>query len=116
MGDLADGEQTTVKGSGSAEYTLKNSGGVFSCTCPAWRNQSVAIERRTCKHLRALRGDAQEQERLGGAELSGKPVRVVKPAQAADRALAATGDEDDQDDEGPPLLLAHKWESSIDIS
>jgi hypothetical protein len=26
-------------------------GGVYSCTCPAWRNQSTAIERRTCKHI-----------------------------------------------------------------
>ena len=55
MNDLADGESTQVKGSGSAEYTLKNTGGVYSCSCPAWRNQSLAIERRTCKHLRRFR-------------------------------------------------------------
>jgi DNA ligase-1 len=58
MGDLADGEQTQVKGSGSAIYTLKNSGGVYPCTCPAWMHQSLGIERRTCKHLRALRGES----------------------------------------------------------
>ena len=53
-----------MKGSGSSIYTLKNSGGVYSCTCPAWRNQSLGIERRTCKHLRAYRGDEAETKRL----------------------------------------------------
>ena len=67
MGDLADGEHTQVNGSGSAVYTLKNSGGVYSCTCPAWMHQSLGIEVRTCKHLRAFRGDAAEQERVGSA-------------------------------------------------
>ena len=46
---------------------LKNTGGVYSCSCPAWRNQSSAIEKRTCKHLRRLRGDAAEEVRTGGA-------------------------------------------------
>ena len=58
--DLEDGESTEVKGSAAKPYVLKNVGGVYSCTCPAWRNQSAAIERRTCKHLRKLRGDAAE--------------------------------------------------------
>jgi DNA ligase-1 len=67
MPDLADGESVEVQGSGAKPYVLKNSGGVFSCTCPAWRNQSIAIEKRTCKHLRKLRGEAAEEERIGGA-------------------------------------------------
>ena len=66
MPDLQDGETTEMHGSGSKPYVLKNTGGVYSCSCPAWRNQSVAIERRTCKHLRKLRGDAAEEERIGG--------------------------------------------------
>ena len=64
MPDLADGESTTMKGSGANPYQLKNVGGVYSCTCPAWRNQSLTIEKRTCKHLRKLRGDAAEEERI----------------------------------------------------
>jgi len=74
MPDLADGESVEMKGSGPKPYVLKNVGGVYSCTCPAWRNQSTAIERRTCKHLRKYRGDAAEEVRLGGA-LPAKPVR-----------------------------------------
>ena len=67
MPDLKDGESIEMQGSGSKPYVLKNVGGVYSCTCPAWRNQSLAIERRTCKHLRKLRGDATEEARIGGA-------------------------------------------------
>ncbi len=65
MADLNDGESVEMKGSGAKPYVLKNVGGVYSCTCPAWRNQSIAIERRTCKHLRKLRGDAAEEVRIG---------------------------------------------------
>jgi len=54
MTDLNDGESTQVTGSGSSVYTLKNSGGVYSCTCPAWRSQSEPIERGSCKHLRRV--------------------------------------------------------------
>ena len=100
MPDLADGESIEMKGSGAKPYVLKNVGGVYSCTCPAWRNQSTAIERRTCKHLRKLRGDAAEEARLGGA-LPAKPV-----AAAADGEEAA----------GPPLLLAETWDTAADLS
>ncbi|MDF2693181.1 MAG: ligase [Labilithrix sp.] len=112
MQDLADGETTTVKGSGSAVYTLKNSGGVYSCTCPAWMHQSIGIERRTCKHLRAFRSDDAEKERLGTAELTGKPARPPRAPKAAGEGDDARDDEDD----APPLLLAHKWETEIDIA
>jgi hypothetical protein len=46
MQDFKDGESIEMQGSGVKPYTLKNTGGVYSCSCPAWRNQSLAIERR----------------------------------------------------------------------
>ncbi len=98
MPDIADNESVEIKGSGSSVYTLKNSGGVYSCTCPAWRHQSISIERRTCKHLRAYRGEAEEAERVGN------PEPVVKAASSA------------SNHEGPALLLAHKWETDVDIT
>jgi DNA ligase-1 len=105
MPDLADGESTEMKGSGARPYVLKNTGGVYSCTCPAWRNQNTAIERRTCKHLRKLRGDAAEEARLGGT-LPQKPVRK-----------ASTGaDGEEGGDAGPPLLLAETWDSAADLA
>jgi DNA ligase-1 len=105
MADLADGQSAEVQGSAKLPYVLKNSGGVYSCTCPAWMHQSIAIERRTCKHLRALRGDEAEKKRLGSAELSGKP--------SAPKTAGAPGGAGDG---VPPLLLAHKWELDVDLT
>src|SRR6185437_10629799 len=64
MADLKDGEVHLMQGSGCKPYELKNVGGVYSCSCPAWRNQSVAIEKRTCKHMQAPR-------RCGGGGAAG---------------------------------------------
>jgi DNA ligase-1 len=95
MSDLNDGESVAVQGSGSKPYVIKNVGGVYSCSCAAWRNQSLPIERRTCKHIRKLRGDAAEEARVGGA-LPAKP----KEAKAGGSA--------------PPLLLAERWDCVTD--
>ncbi len=108
---LADGESVQVKGSGSSLYTLKNSGGVLSCTCPAWRNQDLGIERRTCKHLRAYLGDEAESARLGAAALTGRPPKPPRAAGPGDGAGSAEDDED-----GPPLLLAQKWSTDTDLT
>jgi len=95
MPDLRDGESTEMPGSGSRPYVLKNVGGVYSCSCPAWRNQSLAIERRTCKHLRKLRGEAAEEARIGGT-------------------LPAPPKEPRSDVHAPPLLLAESWDGCAD--
>ena len=34
-----DGATTEVRGSGAKPYQLKNTGGVLSCSCPAWRRE-----------------------------------------------------------------------------
>ena len=94
-----------MQGSGAKPYVLKNTGGVYSCSCPAWRNQSIAIEKRTCKHLRKLRGDAAEESRIGGA----LPQRPVRAAQSADGEAG-------EEDSGPPLLLAESWDNAADLS
>jgi DNA ligase-1 len=95
MPDLADGESTTMQGSGAKPYELKNTGGVYSCSCPAWRNQSIAIEKRTCKHLRKLRSDAAEQARVGSAAAPPPTARTDKPNAA-------------------PVLLAEIWDGLLD--
>jgi DNA ligase-1 len=100
--DLADGESTTMQGSGSKPYVLKNTGGVYACSCPAWRNQSAPIERRTCKHLRKLRGDAAEAERIAAGGAAGEAVEL--PPVAAAKA------------EGAPVLLAERWDSAADLT
>jgi DNA ligase-1 len=95
MADLNDGESVAVQGSGPRPYVLKNVGGVYSCSCAAWRNQSLPVERRTCKHLRNLRGDAAEQARVGGA--------LPAPPKAAGPGSTA-----------PLLLLAERWDCVAD--
>ena len=96
MRDLKDGESAQVQGSARAPYILKNVGGVYSCTCPAWRNQSLPIERRTCKHIRCMRGEQAEQERLG-AMVPLKPSTAAKPNV-------------------PGVLLAQVWKNDFDLT
>src|SRR5437868_6812014 len=96
MPDLQDGESVEMQGSGTKPYVLKNVGGVYSCSCPAWRNQSIGIERRSCKHLRKYRSDAAEEARLGSA-------LPVKPVTSAGKEA-----------EAPPLLLAETWDGVTD--
>jgi len=99
MPDIADGETVEMQGSARLPYQLTNRGGVYSCSCPAWRNQSVGIERRTCKHLQKYRGAEAEQERLGSA-LPARPVN----------------EDGDATSDAPPLLLAHTWDNETDLS
>src|SRR3954465_4354369 len=98
MPGLVDGESVEMKGSGARPYVLKNVGGLYSCTCPAWRNQSIGIERRTCKHLRRLRGDAAEEARVGLATPA-RPELEGEEGAGAEKA-------------GPPLLLAERWDNA----
>jgi DNA ligase-1 len=93
MPDLKDGESAEMKGSGAKPYVLKNVGGVYSCTCPAWRNQGgVGIEKRSCKHLKKLRGEAAEAARCGAP------------------APEPSDEEEKPTKEIPPLLLAVDWD------
>ena len=102
MPDLADGETIEIKVSGAAPYVLKNVGGVFSCTCPAWRNQGGGADRRTCKHLKRLRGEAVELARVG-APAAATSAAVPKVSRSGGGAA-------------PPLLLAHVYEPEVDPS
>lgn len=96
MPDLQDGQSAQVQGSARLPYVLKNIGGVYSCTCPAWRNQSLPIERRTCKHLRQYRGEAVEAKRLAH-------FGSLAPISAAAGPTKA-----------PAVLLAESWDGELD--
>jgi len=100
--DLADGETTQVRGSSGSFYELRNVGGVFSCSCPAWRNQSHPHYQRTCKHLTQFRGADLEKERLLKA---GATPPETKPASSSSSKA-----------DGPPILLAHSWDQQTDLT
>jgi DNA ligase-1 len=113
MPEIKDGESVEMQGSAATPYILTNTGGVLSCTCPAWRNQSVPIERRTCKHLRKYCGEDAEKERLGG-EI---PERASVLRRAKSSTSVENGEADDGEEQsGPPLLLAHSWTNDIDLT
>ncbi len=133
---LKDGEVAFMEGSGKKPYELKNTGGVFSCSCPAWKNQSKNIDMRTCKHLRAHLGSAHEDARLGNKLTATDPVvdsnvevrKIVKGQtiaeargidqnvilnRAKEQGRKLRPDEKAQLN-GPPILLAHKFENDFD--
>src|ERR1700691_3994811 len=99
MPDLQDGESIEMRGSGSKPYILKNVGGVYSCSCPAWRNQSRGIEQRSCKHLRLYRGEQAEQQRLGQAMPTPSRPASTKPKPIV-----------------PALLVAETWSPDADVT
>ena len=51
MPDIQDADSIEIQGSGAKPYVLKNTGGIYSRSCPAWRNQSVP---RRMKRLNAF--------------------------------------------------------------
>jgi DNA ligase-1 len=144
MPQLIEGKTEYVQGSGKKPYELKNVGGVYSCSCPAWRNQSVPIDKRTCKHLRSFCGSASEDARIGSSTVvnqagtttghlqtqkpnvsvasshEGKVIRAdAQYAQMIVDRAAAEGRKLRPDEKakisGPPVLLAHKFDSFKDL-
>jgi DNA ligase-1 len=108
MPDLRDGETAEIQGSAKTPYVLKNTGGVYSCTCPAWRNQSIPIGQRTCKHLKKYRGEQAEKARLAGS---------TSAATVATTDSAVGSEPDDAESAaGPPLLLANTWTNDVDLA
>ena len=70
--DLADGQSVPVRGTDGALYTLRNTGGLYSCSCAGWMHQNLPLELRSCEHLRGWRGEAAEAARLAQARRGGK--------------------------------------------
>jgi DNA ligase 1 len=99
MPDLADGETFLMQGSGKNPYRIKNVGGVYNCTCPAWCNQSQPSNARTCKHIRKLRGDAAEEARLANVG----ELKPLKPVGAEDKKEL-------------PLLKGEPWDWAQDLT
>ncbi|GAB5372359.1 hypothetical protein AAMO2058_001658400 [Amorphochlora amoebiformis] len=77
------------------DYEIRFRGGVYYCTCPAWKFYGGAIDTRTCKHLATYLGEEFENFRTrGGLRTTRKPKGRGKVAGK----------------KGPPgVLLAKKW-------
>jgi DNA ligase 1 len=96
---LTNGQVVEVQGSAAQPYQIKCIGDVISCSCPAWRNQSLPINKRTCKHIRKVCGDEAESARIGGS----LTMRAPKTKEGG-KVQAVP----------PALLLANKWTAEID--
>ena len=124
MPALIEGKPVYIQGSGAKPYELKNVGGVYSCSCPSWRNAGGQIDTRTCKHLRKHCGDAAEFARIAGHTNTEPAAPKVVTADIGDaqRILtraASQGRKLRQDEKaklhGPPVLLAHSFEDFDDL-
>ncbi len=135
MADLDNsGDVVHVQGSGSKPYELKNVEGVLSCSCPAWRNFGGPIDRRTCKHLKKVRGEASEAARIGGTLSSvgtdtGRVQTATENKSVSPRSDSAgtqaaanlsAGKKLRQDEKaklfGPPIMHAHSIEDFPDLN
>lgn len=99
ISNLVEGSSIDFPSSSGRTYILKLIQGVYSCNCPAWRNQRQPIENRTCKHLVSFRGISAEEARLGAIPI---------PKSARKQASRSTGTLSFQ------VALADKWTSEID--
>jgi DNA ligase-1 len=95
---MRDGEERTITSSSGSRYQVKCVGGIYSCSCPGWRNQHRDPKYRTCKHLIDFRGARDEANRIFPGGTSGNPSTVDRalaglwPASGAGRAFDhATG-------------------------
>ena len=98
MSDIKVGQVVEAQGSSAKPYIMTHTGDVYACTCPAWRNQSLPIEKRTCKHLVQYLGVEREKNRLGDAF----PERLAKVQ--ADKK------------KGPKILLAENWDTATVVT
>lgn len=69
MPQLIEGSPVQVPGK---NYIMRNVGGVYDCSCVAWKMQSRPIDQRTCKHLCAYLGVENERARVGNDNMPTK--------------------------------------------
>ena len=123
MATLTDGETTQMKGSGKTPYTLRNIGGVYDCSCVAWKMQSHPIDVRTCKHLVKYLSVDFELDRVGFDALPTavkKKLNKSKPGNSSKKTPKKihkeTPNKQAEPKKVPPLLLAHKWDNEQDVT
>lgn len=90
---MNDGDVVQVPGSGGT-HEIRFSGGVYYCSCMAWKMQKNPVDKRTCKHMRKYLGDAFETNRVGSV------APIVKPTNVKEGAYK--------------VLLAKKWTEGQD--
>ena len=75
---LRDGASFLLQSASGSTYSLKNVGGVYSCSCPGWRNQSRDPNYRSCKHLLQYRGAQDEALRINPGGWDNLPATIER--------------------------------------
>jgi DNA ligase 1 len=103
------GEEVQVKSDSSdAIYVLKFKGGVYSCTCVAWRQQSKPLNKRSCKHLLAHLGVAFEQQRCGSTLPLPPTTKNKSKKRKKNNNVIDDNDDDDDDDDDDDVPASKK--------
>ena len=122
MVQLSEGQTIQVPGSGSAMHTIKYVGGVYSCSCPAWRFQSRPIDERTCKHIDRMgyRNTAASRAPATNGKpqtTNGKPQTTTVMSSPAAVVMSAVNTPAPRvEPKAPPVLLAHTWDKEADLT
>ncbi|MBN1801657.1 MAG: DNA ligase [Candidatus Lokiarchaeota archaeon] len=104
---LEDGESIEVKSKNSNNvYKIRYTGGVYSCTCPAWQFQNKPIETRTCKHIKEFRGEAAEKKRTGFS--NSKTSKSSKASKSSKKSTKSSSPGDKSQSE-ISVMLAHNY-------
>ncbi|KAJ8517826.1 hypothetical protein ON010_g18277 [Phytophthora cinnamomi] len=98
---LVDGAFHDVKSTSGSTYIVKRLGKVYSCSCPAWRNQRHPPTSRTCKHLKELLGEEYETVRARGSATAPRGTASAGGGSSSRAVVKTTA---------PKVLLAKKWE------
>ncbi|KAG6961107.1 hypothetical protein JG688_00009275 [Phytophthora aleatoria] len=101
---LVDGTFHDVKSTSGSTYIVKRLGMVYSCSCPAWRNQRHPPNSRTCKHLKQLLGEEFEIVRARGSATA--PRGTASAGRGSSRVVVKTT--------ATKVLLAKRWEREKD--
>jgi hypothetical protein len=105
---IPEGASLLVQGTTGSIYTVKNVGGVYSCSCPAWRVQKKTINNRTCKHLIQYLGkEFTNQVSNGSIEVTNAKT---KSTAQGNKTIATGMEAEDALLFSKDLMLARKWE------
>jgi DNA ligase-1 len=86
-----------LQGSGKSPYQIMLKDGVWSCNCPAWRNQGKPIDVRFCKHTTSVRA-------FTGEKITSIPTQNIITNTPVTKPTTNIG-----------VMLAEKWEGE-DVS
>ena len=101
--ELKDGESIAITSDTGNRHVIRRNGIVYYCDCHAWKFQDIPIEKRTCKHVKQLRGENAESERIRTGVIPATLTQVV--SEKIDGANAVFRPSSSQKPVSQPLMI-----------